>query len=202
MNCSCCVDLAAGQGSRFGRKKQFLEINGTPLRQYVKQKALHFINEEDIVVVGVDIEGGITRSQSVICGLRFLSNRNKRYSKVLVLEAARPLVTLEQINDILSVEYDSATFAMPVTSTIVMKTGGYLNRDDCLALSTPVAFNFELLCKAYFSGKYFDQTDDTYVMYSEYGIKPYFLEGSENLLKLTYQSDLQIFELLLKKYSL
>lgn len=199
---NCCIVLAAGQGSRFGRKKQFLEIGGIPLWKHVKNKVLSFMDEDDIVVVGVDIEGGITRSQSVINGLRYLLNKKKDYSKVLILEAARPLVTNEQIEAIISLDSDSATYALPVTSTIVLKKGGYIDRNDCLALSTPVVFDFVLFSKAYLTGKYFDQTDDTIVMYLEYGIQPFYLEGSENLLKLTYPSDLLILENLMKKYSL
>ena len=62
----CAIVLAGGQGTRFGGKKQFLEIKGKPLWKHVHDKLCKFISDEDIVVVGVDTEGGITRSQSVI----------------------------------------------------------------------------------------------------------------------------------------
>ena len=52
------------------------------------------------------------------------------------------------------------------------------------------------------SGKYFDYTDDTRIMYEHYGIKPHFLEGGENMLKVTYHSDLAILEMLMQKYDL
>lgn len=52
------------------------------------------------------------------------------------------------------------------------------------------------------SGKYFDYTDDTRIMYEQYGIKPFFLEGGENMLKVTYHSDLAILEMLMEKYDL
>lgn len=202
MTNTCFIILAAGQGSRFGRKKQFLEINGKPLWQHVKNKALNFTEPENVVVVGVDIEGGITRSQSVVCGLKYFKKMGREFDKIVILEAARPLITLEQINNAISADSDSVTFAMPLTSTIIRKNGEYLDRNDCLLLSTPVCFNYNLFSNAYLSGKYFDLTDDTFVMYSEYGIKPTLLEGSENLVKLTYSSDLAILELLMNKYSL
>lgn len=196
------IILAGGQGTRFGVKKQFLKLEGKELWQHVLDKLSAHIDKEDIVVVGVDVEGGITRSQSVINGLDALERKNKNYQRLLILEAARPLITHEQIENILQDTHDSATFVLPLTSSIVKKDGSYLNRQDYYKLSTPVAFDYPLFYQAYSSGKYFDYTDDTRVMYEHYGIKPYFLEGGENMLKLTYPSDLPILEMLLKKYSL
>ena len=196
------IILAGGQGSRFGSKKQFLQIKGKELWKHVLDKLSVHINREDIVVVGVDIEGGITRSQSVINGLKFLEQKKENYERVIIFEAARPLITNDQIKQILEDEHDSATFALPLNSTIIKKDGTYLNRADYYKLSTPVEFNYSLFYQAYTSGKYFDYTDDTRIMYEHYGIKPYFLEGGENMLKLTYPSDIAILEMLMEKYSL
>ena len=69
-------------------------------------------------------------------------------------------------------------------------------------MSTPVAFDYNKFYSAYMSGKYQDFTDDTRVMFEEYGEKPHFLEGGENMLKLTYRSDLPVLESLMKNYSL
>ena len=90
----------------------------------------------------------------------------------------------------------------PLTSTVVKRDGSYLNRNELYKLSTPVAFDFDLFYEAYTSGKYFDYTDDTRIMYEQYGIKPFFLEGGENMLKVTYHSDLAILEMLMEKYDL
>ena len=77
----CAIVLAGGQGTRFGGKKQFLEIKGKPLWKHVHDKLCKFISDEDIVVVGVDTEGGITRSQSVINGLTYLKEKGKAYER-------------------------------------------------------------------------------------------------------------------------
>jgi 2-C-methyl-D-erythritol 4-phosphate cytidylyltransferase len=196
------IILAGGKGFRFGSQKQFLQINGKELWKHVLDKLSINVAREDIVVVGVDIEGGITRSQSVINGLNFLEQKKKNYERVIILEAARPLITNEQIQQILQDEHDSATFVLPLKSTIIKKDGTYLNRSDYYKLSTPVAFNYPLFYQAYTSGKYFDYTDDTRIMYEHYGIKPYFLAGGENMFKLTYKSDVAILEMLMEKYSL
>lgn len=194
--------LAGGQGTRFGSKKQFFLIKGKELWKYVYEKIAKFVEKQDIVVVGVDVEGGITRSQSVINGLVALEKKKRDYDRVVILEAARPLITEDQIRAIIHDEHPSCTFALPLTSTVIKKDGTYLNREELCKLSTPVAFEYPLFLAAYTSGKYYDLTDDTRVMYEHYGIKPHFLEGAENLLKVTYRSDLVILEMLIEKYGL
>ena len=48
--------------------------------------------------------------------------------------------------------------------------------------------------QAYTSGKYFDYTDDTRIMYEQYGIKPFFLEGGENMLKAVSYTHLDVYK--------
>ncbi len=200
MNNVAVIILAGGQGTRFGSKKQFVLFKGQELWKHIYNKILKFIPKENIVVVGVDIEGGLTRSGSVINGLQFLNKLNQNFERVLILEAARPLVTSDQLETILNDNHLSTTFSLPLVSTIIKKDKTYLDRNDYCKLSTPVIFDYDLFSKAYLSGKYNDYTDDTRVMYEEYGIKPHLLVGAENLLKLTYKSDLLILEKLSEEY--
>ena len=202
MTKNAAIVLAGGQGTRYGQKKQFIVLNGKPLWQHVHDKVSKFVDEGDVCVVGVDVEGGATRSQSVINGLRYLAARGNDYDRLIILEAARPLITEEQVETILKDEHPSCTFVLPLNSTVIMRDGTYLDRDQMWKMSTPVAFDFKKFYNAYISGKYLDYTDDTRVMYEEYGDKPHFLEGGENLLKLTYQSDLPVLEALMKRFSL
>lgn len=194
------IELAAGQGTRFGEKKQFVEFHGKPIWRHVYDKITDIVPSENVVVVGVDVQGGIVRSQSVINGLIALKEKNKGFSRVVIVEAARPLVTKSQLIDIIEDKHKSATYALPLVSTIIKKDGTYLDRNDYYKMSTPVAFDYQLFSDAYLSGKHYEFTDDTRVMYEHYGIRPYFLEGSENLLKLTYQSDLVVLETLSKRF--
>lgn len=202
MTKKAAIVLAGGQGTRYGQKKQFIVLNGKPLWQHVHDKVSKYVDEGDVCVVGVDVEGGATRSQSVINGLRYLKSRSNDYDRLIILEAARPLITEEQIEAILNDEHPSCTFVLPLRSTVIMRDGTYLDRNQMWKMSTPVAFDFRMFYNAYMSGKYVDFTDDTRVMFEEYGEKPYFLEGGENLLKLTYQSDLPVLEALMKRFSL
>ena len=192
--------LAAGSGTRFGQQKQFIEFYGKPLWTHIYEKICKLIPQDNVVVVGVHCQGGVVRSLSVKNGLEALTRKNKHFSRIIILEAARPLVTIKQMEEIINDKHESSTYVLPLVSTIIKKDGTYLNRDDYYKMSTPVAFNFDLFCNAFFSEKYYDFTDDTRVMYEHYGIKPYFIEGAENLFKLTYQSDLPVLETLYLRF--
>ena len=63
------IILAAGQGNRFKSKKQFEIIENKEMWKYVYDKAVQVVSPQYIVTVGVDFEGGDTRSQSVRIGL-------------------------------------------------------------------------------------------------------------------------------------
>jgi 2-C-methyl-D-erythritol 4-phosphate cytidylyltransferase len=128
-------------------------------------------------------------------GLRALG----KCSKVLLIEAARPLVTIDQLKKLIDCEGDSITFVAPCIDTIIKKDKTYLNRNECLRLQTPQAFNRELLEKAYETGKYMDMTDETRVMYDEYGIEPVFVDGGDNLFKVTYPKDIAFLEFYFNK---
>lgn len=190
------IILAAGKGERFQGKKQFFQLDGKALWIHVYDKLSKVVNKDNIVVVGIDFEGGNTRSESVIKGLNRLKDNIDR---VIILEAARPLVTIEQIKLLLNDKNDSTTFVMPLVNTVIYRDGRYINRDELYDILTPQAFKFNLLKSAYNSGKYHDKTDETRVMFEEYGIKPFFIEAGENLLKITYQRDIPIIETLYKK---
>ena len=188
------IILAGGKGTRFHQQKQFVQLWGKELWRHVYDKACQLIPKGQIIVVGVDVPGGETRSGSVMNGLNGL----KECEKVLLLEAARPLVTVEQIQTLIDCNGDSVTFVAPCIDTIIKKDKTYLNRNDCLRMQTPQAFNFGLLKKAYETGKYLDMTDETRVLFEEYGIEPTFVEGGENLYKVTYPKDIVFIEFYFK----
>ena len=111
------IILAGGKGSRFHQQKQFVQLWGKELWRHVFDKVSRLLPREQIVVVGVDIPGGETRSGSVINGLNALES----CSKVLLVEAARPLVTIEQLQALIDCKSDSITFVAPCVDTIIMK---------------------------------------------------------------------------------
>lgn len=184
------IILAGGKGTRFHQQKQFVQLWGKELWRHVYDKACQLIPKERIVVVGVDVPGGETRSGSVMNGLKALGD----CTKVLLIEAARPLVTIEQLKELIDCEGDSVTFVAPCIDTIIKKDKTYLDRNECLRMQTPQAFNYALLKQAYETGRYLDMTDETRVMFEEYDIKPTFVEGGENLFKVTYPKDIAFID--------
>lgn len=193
--------LAGGNGQRYKGKKQFELLRGKPLWKTVYDKANHFaFSKENIIVVGVDVEGGRTRTESVKIGLYNLQPDTDR---VIILEAARPLVTLEQIQTLYDNQNDSVTFIKPLVNTIVKKDGTYVNRSDFYELLTPQAFNYKKLKFAYSEIENQSYTDETRIMFEKLNIKPHFIEGDDNLFKVTYPNDLiiikNIFERMSKK---
>lgn len=185
------IILAAGKGTRFHGDKQNIVFHGKPLWRYPLDLLIDIIPRSNIVVVGKDIEGGQTRSGSVFNGLKALDNTTER---VIILEAARPLVTMEQIKLLLESKESSISFVMPLVNTVVYRDGNYIDRNKLYDLLVPQAFDCKLLKKAYETGKYSDMTDETRVMYEEYGIKPCFVETDQNLFKVTYPRDIAILE--------
>lgn len=183
--------LAAGSGTRYHGKKQDLIFHGKPLWRYAYETALSVVGEGNIVAVGKDIPGGATRTGSVMNGLAALS---KEINRVILVEAARPMVTKEQVEQILNDPYPSSTFVRPLVNTVVFRDGTYVNRSDMYDMLTPQAFDRNMLEEAYQSGKFNDMTDETRVMFEYHGVKPHFIETDSNLFKITYPGDLDIIE--------
>jgi len=188
------IVLSAGKGTRFGEQKQFVEFNGLPLWQVVKNKAAVIV-PDNIVVVGVDVAGGETRTESVRIGLDCLDGDTDR---VIILEAARPLVTVEQIETLLYDDAPSVSFVMPLVNTVIFRNGDYIDREKLYELLTPQAFDYKLLKAAYEQDKDGVYTDETRVIYETYCIKPKFIETKQNLLKVTYKRDIEIIKELSK----
>lgn len=183
--------LAAGSGTRYHAKKQDLIFHNKPLWRYAYETALAVVGENNIIAVGKDIPGGETRTESVKIGLSALLNSVDR---VIIVEAARPMVTEEQIRQLLNDPHPSSTFVRPLVNTPIYRDGTYVNRNEMYGLLTPQAFDRKMLEDAYQSGRFEDMTDETRVMFEYYGIKPHFIETESNLFKVTYPGDLDILE--------
>ena len=168
--------------------------------KHVYDTLSQIIPSNHIVVVGVDIEGGATRSASVKCGLDYLAGIGK-FDRVVICEAARSLVTSQQITQIIELDTKSVCFVNPVIDTVILKDKTYLDRNQCLHIVSPHAFDFDLLYKAYLNADLGEiRTDETRLMYETYGIQPDLLNGGENLYKVTYPKDIAVLESIYQTY--
>lgn len=193
------VVLAGGKGERFQGQKQYCKLNGKPLWKHVYDKVYAVIQSDNIVVVGIDIPGGETRTESVIKGLNRLSSNT---SRVIIAEAARPLVTKRQIEELINDDAPSTSFVMPLVNTVIKRDGTYINREEMYELLTPQAFDYQLISRALNSGQFKNMTDETRVMLEFHGIKPHLIETTENLFKVTYKRDLPIIESLMEIFNI
>ena len=190
------IVLAAGSSTRYGEKKQDLEFHGKPLWKYSYETAASVVGFENVVVVGKDFPGGDTRTGSVIKGLNALSDETER---VVILDAARPMVTEEQIKQLLENHSPSVTFVRPLVNTPIFRDGTYVNRNEMYDMLVPQCFDYKLLVEAYKSGKFEDMTDETRVMFEFHGVKPTLIETGSNLYKVTYPGDLHVIESIYQK---
>lgn len=188
--------LAAGKGTRYKGTKQDVIFHTKPLWRYAYETTLSVVGRENIVAVGKDIPGDETRTGSVLNGLKSLP---KNIDRVIIVEAARPMITRKQVLQLLESSHPSVSFVRPLVNTVIYRDGRYINREDLYDLLTPQAFNYRLLLEAYLSGRFTDMTDETRVMFEYHGIKPHFIETDSNLFKVTYPGDIDIVELIYQK---
>jgi 2-C-methyl-D-erythritol 4-phosphate cytidylyltransferase len=207
--------LAGGKGERLtgqGKPKQFIEVGGKALILYCLQA---FEQCPDIslvcVVIAEDRRGvlegdyiyakpGKSRQHSSYNGLLAL----KRYSpeRVVIHDAARPLVTAEDITALVRAAdgFDGATPVLPVTDTIYQSAdgktiGGTLKRDGLFAGQTPECYDFKKYLAAHE-----EQTDDELLkirggseLAVRFGMRIALCEGNPYNFKITINADLERF---------
>lgn len=187
-----CILLAGGKGERFGSPKQYELLKGKEVWLYAYEQCVKVCDE--VIVVGRDVQAGETRSQSVMNGLEKVTN-----PVVVIVEAARPLVTASQIEGIASVVspvYPSWAYRLQANYTIYHDKLGHLNRDELFYVQVPQAFFTQTLRTAYEKATK-SYTSDTMLLEDVLNIKPMFLHGSPRLHKITYKEDLKMIEGLL-----
>lgn len=191
MNFGCLV-LAAGKGRRFGSEKQFFTWRGTQLwsRAY---NTLREVTSGDIVVVGLDIEGGRTRQESVSSGLRLIDS-----DKVIIFEAARPLVSEKDVMDLIEEDYPSVTFGSKIDTPVYsFKTKKYIKPSGIRVVQNLQCFETSLLKEAHQKTKLKNAGDDTIIMHEALGIEPRILEANMfNLWKVIEKNDIFVLDAL------
>lgn len=160
--------VAAGKGLRMGENeppKQYQKLLGKSIvvRSFEAFANLSVIDKVVVVINphheamfrdafrGYEVEfcyGGQERSDSVFNGLEFI----KKYhpSKVLIHDAARPLVSAEIINGVIAKlnDYKAVDVGLRAVDTIKMMQGDkptVLDRDRVYMTQTPQGFDYEFL---------------------------------------------------------
>lgn len=145
--------------------------------------------------VAVDACGGATRAQSVANGLQALLQRGAEAQDwVLVHDAARCLITPEQVNALISACLDDAVgglLALPLPDTLKAAKDGRaaatLERSDKWLAQTPQMFRIGALRAALLAAGP-AVTDESSAM-EAIGLSPLLVEGSAQNFKVTYPQD-------------
>ena len=218
---------AAGVGARFsdGHPKQFHQLRGKTVAQYTLQKLLsieqiqRLICPSDLsseywrkVSASKDLRvemvtGGKSRAQSVMNGMRVLQNYAKADDWVLVHDIARPCITVSDINHLISelknnvvggllVKRVDETLKMVGLENKVLKTP---DREQYRVAQTPQMFRYKILLDALLlaSSKNISPTDEASAV-EAMGKDVLMIEGRNDNIKITHQSDLMIAETILQ----
>lgn len=147
------------------------------------------------------ILGGNTRQESVFNGLKACSNPDL----ALIHDAARPLIELEVINELISTaeEKNAAIVAVPVKDTIKIadnskKVVSTPDRRTLWAVQTPQVFNYNKILELHEKYKEKSLTDDAALFELEQ-LPVFIVEGSYKNIKITTKEDILIAENFLKQ---
>ena len=220
-----CVVPAAGRGARFGGgiPKQYLILAGKPmLLRTIEVLAAHPRIAGVMVAIAADdrhwqdvagtkpvmtATGGEQRAHSVLAGLRALRGTVADHEFVLVHDAARPCVRMDDISRLieLGVPAGGALLAAPLRDTL-KRSGAQQRveatepRDARWRALTPQVFRLGELIGALESAiaEGIAITDEAMAM-ERAGYWPLLVEGSESNIKVTTPDDLALAEFILAR---
>ena len=231
---------AAGIGTRFAadRPKQYLSLAG----QLIAERSLNTLESSGLfaaIIVAVNpvdnhfnllpaaalplverVDGGTSRAESVLNGLKALSSRAQKDDWVMVHDIARPLVTvasLQRLRDAVSDTDVAAILAAPIYDTIkqvtvaeldsqAKKTDSHAKKKNCLptitatldrrqlwAAQTPQMVRYGLLCDALNQALALgDAVTDEASAVERLGADVVVVENTQQNIKITTADDLQM----------
>ena len=219
---------AAGIGNRLGAKtpKQYLKLHGKEVLVWTLQTLMNLDFLEKIVLVLrpndkyfsanlasefpniLLVLGGEERQHSVTNGLQFLKDLADDDDWILVHDAARPCLTSDDVNKLVSGLQDDdvgGILASKVKDTLkgsdnTMRIASTLNRKDYWLAATPQLFRFKLLLDGLGLIQESGQiaTDEASAI-EAMGLPVKLIEGRSDNIKITSPEDVELAEFLLKR---
>jgi 2-C-methyl-D-erythritol 4-phosphate cytidylyltransferase/2-C-methyl-D-erythritol 2,4-cyclodiphosphate synthase len=209
--------VAAGRGERAGGTlpKQYAPLLGKPILRWALEAFLHDRKVALVqVVIGSEdqehyaratqglnllppLAGGPTRQHSVMHGLEALAHRRPDY--VLIHDAARPLVSRQVIDRVITALEGGADGAVPllaVADTLRRLDGGHwvtVPRDGLLRAQTPQGFRFTKILEAHRRFAKEDVTDDM-ALAEMAGLHVQAVAGEDANMKVTNPDDFALAE--------
>lgn len=222
------VIVAGGSGKRMGQDipKQFININDKPVLIYTLESFQRHPQVDGIVLVCIDgwhdvarayarqfgidkllcvVSGGETVQESIFEGVKAAKPHCAKGDIVVIHDGIRPLVDATVLSDVIlkAREHGNAVTSLPYNEQIFVaddaySTTRYIPRDTIRRVSTPQAYEFELLMTSYeraFREKIgIGNSSYTNTMMADLGVRLYFAAGSDKNIKLTTKDDLELFK--------
>ena len=205
------IVVAGGSGRRFGQHKQFLLLAGRPMLEWAIESCRPFsagvvlvlpreLNRIDPHGADIVVRGGVTRAESVRCGLDAVPEAAEI---IVVHDAARPLASRRLFDAVIdaagggagedTTAVDGAIPGVPLRDTIkAVDESGYvlhtLDRSTLVAVQTPQAFRAGVLRRAHAQAGS-EATDDAVVVEAQGG-RVRVVPGEATNLKITHPEDL------------
>ena len=154
--------------------------------------------------------GGQSRAETVWLGLQALQRCASADDWVLVHDAARPCVQVEDIDTLISAvvpSLEGGLLAVPVTDTIKVANQDStakqtMERRMLWRAQTPQLFRFSVLYTALQAVVHdFESISDESAAVEKLGLKPLIVQSDERNIKITNSKDLQLAEFFLGKTS-
>jgi len=227
LNQVIAVIPAAGSGTRMGsaRSKQFMDLCGKPMLAITLERFQECSHVDGIVVVVSEqniaactreivdrygmskvtavVSGGRRRQESVKNGIEAAPNSS---TWILVHDGARPLVTLELIERVITAArgYRAVIPGIPVKDTLkeidsrgrVVKT---VERGALRSIQTPQVFRYEDILSAHKKAveEGWEGVTDDACLIEKIGIPVELIQGEETNIKITTAKDLELARFLL-----
>ncbi len=218
------VITSAGNSTRMGTDKIFLQLNGKPAISYTLNAFEKAKTVDEIIVVCKDehrnqIEnvvkryninkfagfamGGATRQNSVFAGITRCDKKATHYA---IHDAARCLITSEEIDSVIldAFTHKASTLGVPCKDTIkVINSENFVvrtpDRSTLWAIQTPQVFEKELYLAAMEVAQRYgkDYTDDCQLV-EHMGKIVHVVRGNYSNFKLTTPDDVSVFKNILK----
>ena len=223
MNKVSAIILAAGNGSRFGEKKQFKELNGKPIWFYSLNTFIQSESVDELILVIPNdsletlkqsqvftslnktnniklVSGGESRKDSVFNGLKVVK---KAIDIVCIHDAARPFIKASYIKHSVEAcsEFDGAIIAIPSVDTVkkvdkqIIKNT--IDRESLWMAQTPQTFKKDKLLYAIKNSSHLNITDESMLM-EEANFKIKLIEGDQSNFKITNVIDWELAKVIVK----
>lgn len=222
------IIVAGGSGKRMGQDipKQFINVNDKPVLIYTMESFQRHPQIDGIILVCIDgwhdvarayakqfgitkllrvISGGETVQESIFAGVKAAKEYCHKDDIVVIHDGIRPMVDATVLSDVIvkAQQYGNAVTSLPYNEQIFIAddectTTKYIPRDTVRRVSTPQAYEFELLLssyqKAFAENVGIGNSSYTNTMMVDLGVKLYFAAGSDKNIKLTTTDDLELFK--------